>query len=294
MVVNHGARVSRTDGRAFWKMSGSGNDFVFLDARANGDEPDPLEAPDAIAALCAPHLGVGADGVVFIAHAAEASFAIRYYNADGSRAALCGNASLCAAQSAVKLGLASRDMTFDFMSDAGRIRAAIDGSGNASVRLAAVTSLELDAIEGVAPREQRIGYAVVGVPHLVVLVPDVGAIDVAGRGRILRFGAARAPDGANVNFVGPTSASASQSGEWRIRTYERGVEGETYACGTGSVAAAACLSAWGLAPVEGPVRLRTASDKVLTVRLPEAPDAGWSELSGEGRIVFDGVLGALR
>ncbi len=283
--------MSTDEGRAFWKMSGSGNDFVFFDARANGGRPDPLETPAGISALCAPHLGIGADGVVFIVEAADALFAIRYYNADGSRAALCGNASLCAAQSAVKIGLASRDMTFDFMSDAGRIRAAIDADGNASVRLAAVTALEVDAVEGVAPREQRIGYAVVGVPHLVVLVPDVSAIDVAGRGRILRFGAARAPEGANVNFVGP---SAAHAGEWRIRTYERGVEAETYACGTGSVATAACVIAWGLAASGPPVRQETASGKLLTVRLPEAGGGPWSELSGEGRVVFDGVLRALR
>lgn len=279
------------EGRPFWKMSGSGNDFVFLDARAAGDQPDPLETVDGIVALCAPHLGVGADGVVLIANAPDALFAIRYYNADGSRASLCGNASLCAAQSAVKIGLASRGMTFDFMSDAGRISAAIDADGSASVRLAPVTSLEAVAVEGVAPREQRIGYAVVGVPHLVVLVSDVSAIDVAGRGRILRYGAVRAPTGANVNFVGP---SAVDGGRWRIRTYERGVEGETYACGTGSVATAACLIAWGLAAPTDPVQLATASGKVLAVRLPEGSDAAWSELSGEGRVVFDGVLRTLR
>lgn len=283
--------MTSPSGRPFWKMSGSGNDFVFFDARGNASQPDPLETTREIAAICTPHIGIGADGVVFIDQSADALFAIRYYNADGSRASLCGNASLCAAQSAVKLGLATPDMTFDFMSDAGRIQASIDADGNASVRLAPVTALEVAAVEGVAPREERIGYAVVGVPHLVVLVPDVSAIDVAGRGRILRFGAARAPEGANVNFVGPNAAHA---GEWRIRTYERGIEGETYACGTGSVATAACLMAWELAPAGAPVRLETASGKVLTVRLPDTPDAAWSELSGEGRVVFDGVLRAVR
>lgn len=276
-------------GRAFWKMSGSGNDFVFFDARGSGAS-DPLETTVEIAAICRPHLGVGADGVVFIAESDEAAFAIRYYNADGSRASLCGNASLCAAQSAVKLGLATREQTFHFMSDAGRIEASIDRDGNAAVRLAPVTALEVAAPEGLAPREDRIGYAVVGVPHLVVLVADVSAIDVAGRGRILRYGALRAPAGANVNFVSPSATA----GEWSIRTYERGVEAETYACGTGSVATAACLIAWTLAPAGEPVRLRTASERVLTVRLPDGVESCWSELAGEGRIVFDGVLRAVR
>lgn len=277
-------------GRAFWKMSGSGNDFVFFDARHSLGDSDPLETTAEISALCAAHLGIGADGVVFIAESADALFSIRYYNADGSRASLCGNASLCAAQSAVKLGLASREQTFYFMSDAGRITASIDGDGVASIRLAPVSAFEHDAAEGPAPREQRIGYAVVGVPHLVVLVSDVGAIDVAERGRILRYGTVRAPDGANVNFV----SRGPRPGDWCIRTYERGVEAETYACGTGAVATAACLQAWALAPRDADVRLLTVSDRVLTVRFPDDAQAEFSELSGEGRVVYDGVLRALR
>lgn len=278
--------MSKDAGRGFWKMSGSGNDFVFFDSRGFADRTDPLETADQIASICRPHIGIGADGVVFMAESAEAAFAIRYYNADGSRATLCGNASLCAAQSAVRLGLASREQMFHFMSDAGLIAASIDANGVASVRLAPVTSLESSAPEGLAPRELRVGYAVVGVPHLVVLVEDVTAIDVAARGQILRYGSGRAPAGANVNFV-----SASGSGaEWRVRTYERGVEAETYACGTGAVATAACLIAWGAASEGAPVALRTASDRVLTVQLPDGVDSGWSQLSGEGRVVFDGVL----
>ena len=271
-------------------MTGSGNDFVFFDARANRSEADPLENIVDITAICAPHLGVGADGVVFISDSAEADFAIRYYNADGSRAALCGNASLCAAQSAVRLGLTVRDRMFHFMSDAGLIAASVDGDGTATVRLAPVTALERDAAEELAPPESRIGYAVVGVPHLILLVADVAAIDVARRGRILRYGPARAPAGANVNFV----SAGNLAGEWRIRTYERGVEAETYACGTGAIAAAACLLGWDLAPKDAAVRLRTASGKTLSVRLPQDANAEYSELSGEGRVVYDGTLQALR
>ena len=278
-------------GRAFWKMSGSGNDFVFFDARANsGRVVDPLENTADIAAICAAHLGIGADGVVFIAESADSLFTIRYYNADGSRATLCGNASLCAAQSAVKLGLAVCEQMFHFMSDSGRIDASAGSSGSATVRLAPVTALEFAAAEILTPPEIRAGYAVVGVPHLVVLVADVAAIDVAGRGRMLRYGAARAPAGANVNFVSGDAASAT----WKIRTYERGVEAETYACGTGAVAAAACLIAWNLASAGAQVGLLTASGQTLRVRLPDGSDGTWSELSGEGRVVFDGELQALR
>lgn len=294
-----GVRVSTGAGagRAFWKMSGSGNDFVFFDSRFAGSGPDPLESASSIAAICAPHLGVGADGVVFIAESDTALFSIRYYNADGSRATLCGNASLCAAQSAVRLHLTAPGVSFSFNSDAGLIRASTAEYGTASVQLPAATQVETSAPESIESGEDRIGYAVVGVPHLVVLVPDVDAVDVEARGRALRNGALRSPAGANVNFVSPRAGDA---GGWRVRTYERGVEGETLACGTGAVATAACLTAWALAPHGRAVELATASGRVLAVRFPGASDAegrvntsAWSELSGEGRVVFDGVLRSL-
>ncbi|MCC7053386.1 MAG: diaminopimelate epimerase [Gemmatimonadaceae bacterium] len=278
-------------------MSGSGNDFVFLDSRGTAPGQDALESTAEIAALCAPHLGVGADGVVFIGDDPDARFSIRYYNADGSRASLCGNASLCAAQSAVLLGLAGREERFRFRSDAGLIDASIDAAGGAAVRLAAVQALETDAAEALETGELRLGYAVVGVPHLVVRVHDVAAVDVFGRGRALRQVPSRQPAGANVNFVSRRAGQGADAGAgaaWAIRTYERGVEAETLACGTGSVATAACLVAWGEADSGGPVRLETASGRTLSVRFPEAPEWAWSELAGEGRLVFEGVLRAHR
>jgi diaminopimelate epimerase len=282
-------------------MSGSGNDFVFFDARGAGSGPDPLESASSISSICAPHLGVGADGVVFIAESDSALFSIRYYNADGSRATLCGNASLCAAQSAVRLHLAAPGVSFSFSSDAGLIEAEIGADGTASVRLPAATNLEAIAPEAIEAGEERIGFAVVGVPHLVVLVQDLDAADVEERGRRLRHGALRAPAGANVNFVSAARSRDGNAARWRIRTYERGVEGETMACGTGAVATAACLIAWGDAPAGGTIALETASSKTLAVRFRRASDddvergrdSAWSELSGEGRVVFDGVLRAL-
>ena len=270
-------------------MSGSGNDFIFFDARGS-DGADELETAPEIVALCAQHLGVGADGVVFVDLAPDAAFAIRYYNADGSRASLCGNASLCAAQSAVLLGLAQNDRRFDFISDAGRVSALVGVGGIASVRLAPVTGLEEIAPEQPLPGENRLGYAVVGVPHLVVMVADINDVDVRGRGASLRHSAYREPVGANVNFVAPSG----EAGCWAIRTYERGVEAETYACGTGAVATAACLARWGETPVGEEVALTTASGRELRVRLPVLPDECWSELSGEGRLVFSGVLKGFR
>ena len=129
------------------------------------------------------------------------------------------------------------------------------------------------------------GYARVGVPHLVVEVDDPGLVDVLSRGRELR----RLPtlrDGANVNFVAGMS-----DGRWAIRTYERGVEEETLACGTGAVASAALLSAWRAAP--GSVTLVTRSGRQLGVRIPEPGSGRPPALRGEGRIVFSGSLGSL-
>jgi diaminopimelate epimerase len=129
------------------------------------------------------------------------------------------------------------------------------------------------------------GYAVAGVPHLVVRVDDVATVPVAERGRPLRHEASL-PGGANVNFV-----SRDASGAWRIRTFERGVEGETLACGTGSVATAILLREAG--EVEDRVALATRSGRTLTVRLTRAQDGWHPSLSGEARLVFQGRFGEL-
>jgi diaminopimelate epimerase len=144
-----------------------------------------------------------------------------------------------------------------------------------------VEQVRLDApVEAVAG-EQRIGFALAGVPHLVVRVADVYSVDLPERGRRLRFDSALA-DGANVNFVSPAA-----DGAWSMRTYERGVEGETLACGTGAVACASVLSAWGESNDEA-TTIVTRSGRPLVIR-PGVAGAGPS-LAGEGRIVFVGEL----
>jgi diaminopimelate epimerase len=127
----------------------------------------------------------------------------------------------------------------------------------------------------------------VGVPHLVVQVDDVDAVDVTGRGRALRFDPALAPAGANVNFISP----GSHPSEWRMRTYERGIEAETLACGTGAVTAACALADWGLATFPVTVISRTGLPLTIKARrtVEELYDDVW--LGGEARLVFRGVLG---
>jgi diaminopimelate epimerase len=268
-----------TDGREFYKMCGSGNDFVVFDARAV--PAGELLVAETICRVCARGTGVGADGVVALEPSSVATIRMVYHNSDGSRASLCGNAALCTTRLAVELGADPAGFTIE--TDAGVLRARIR-DGLPEVDLQPVRDLTPAWGESVrsARGEQWIGFARAGVPHLVVAVDDLSGTDVSGRGRQLRHDPTLL-DGANVNFIAPAE------GGWRMRTYERGVEAETLACGTGAVACAAVLAARGLSGRE--TVLVTSSGRSLRVRLDgaDAPPA----LAGEGRIVFRGALGAL-
>lgn len=266
-------------GREFYKMTGSGNDFVFVDVRSQ--PAGELERADVIRAICARGSGIGADGIVFLRRSTEAEVGLRYLNSDGSVAALCGNATLCTARLSAELGIVGFDREFSIETDSG-IVAARFRAGLPEIDLQPVTELE-DCFETeLMTGELRIGFALVGVPHLVVRCRDVNEAAVIDRGRQLR----RLPElaqGANVNFV-----SKDGSG-WRIRTYERGVEAETLACGTGTVATGLLLRAWKEAPDS--VVLRSRSGRSLHVRHRKAGLAWLPSLSGEARIVFAGRLG---
>jgi diaminopimelate epimerase len=283
VVVDREALMSTRFGRQFYKLTGSGNDFVFVDARAGG--AGGLAEPRVIQAVCARGTGVGADGVVFIDPPAAAGhrFAIRYFNRDGSLASLCGNASLCSVRLAVELEIAREGEDFSFGTGAGAVNGRLTATGP-EIDLQPVTQLRPDAGFAMIDGERRIGFATVGVPHVVVLCDDAGAVDVVGRGRPIRLDPSLEA-GANVNFV-----SHAVDG-WTMRTYERGVEAETLACGTGAVATAALLECWGEAGAM--TVLRTRSGLPLQVRFRErAPGVRVPSLSGEGRVVFRGELPA--
>ena len=268
-------------GRSFYKMSGSGNDFIMVNAMQQ--PPGSLAEATTVQALCGRGTGIGADGIVFLEPSDAADFRMVYLNSDGSRADLCGNASLCSSRLATELGIVSTT-EFEIQTDAGILRARVR-EGAPEVDLQPVTELRPKLPFRLDQGERWIGFALVGVPHLSVLCHDVDVVDVLGRGRPLRFEPSLAK-GANVNFLSP-----DDDGSWRIRTYERGVEGETLACGTGAVASAILLVESGAAT--SPVRLHTRSARTLTVRLTKA-EAGWlPSLSGEARIVFEGRFGEL-
>ena len=269
-------------GREFYKMSGSGNDFVFVDTRS--EPAGPLATPEVISAICSKGTGIGADGVVFLESSPKAAVKLVYLNADGSRADLCGNATLCTARLARELGIVSSG-EFSIETDYGVLGARFV-DGQPEIDLKPVVETRPDAGLKAARGERRMGFALAGVPHLVVLVDDVALVDVVGRGRPLRHDKSFKA-GANVNFV-----QRQPDGSWRYRTYERGVEAETLACGTGAVATAVLTTAWGLSTSQ-PVRIRTSSGRELRVRLSGPEGSQTPSLSGEARLVYVGRFGEL-
>jgi diaminopimelate epimerase len=282
VVVDQREGLMTAYGRRFYKLSGSGNDFVFVDART--EPAGRLERPETVGEICARATGIGADGIVFVEPPTRSAerFSIRYLNRDGSLALLCGNASLCSVRLAAELGIVNAGEDFEFGTGAGPARGRLTPDGpeidlQPIAELEPTTSFELDR------GERQIGFAMVGVPHVVVLCGDVDAVDVEGRGRLIRNDK-RLVAGANVNFVSPRDATS-----WAYRTYERGVEAETLACGTGAVATAALLERWGKAGET--TTIWTRSGLPLRVRFRRTANGLVTpSLNGEGRIVFRGEL----
>ncbi len=263
----------------FWKMSGSGNDFVFVDGVGYPEFADTATDPDFVRTVCTPHTGVGADGVAVFRPSTDADFELAYFNRDGSEGELCGNASLCAVRLSSELGIA-RQSGLEFLTKAGRIRGRIR-DGRPEVDLQPVQALAEDS--GIARQadEEAMGFANTGVPHLVIRTRALEPIPLTTRGPELRHHASL-PAGANVNWV------ARQNGGWAMRTYERGVEAETLACGTGAVACAALLRAWQESGEQ--TSLLTRSGQILTVRFRDEGGLWYPTLAGEGRIVFEGQI----
>lgn len=284
--------TENTGSITFYKMTGSGNDFVFLDGREQSPDAWPAER---IRRVCDRRRGVGADGVVILVPETSAGtdrVRMVFFNSDGSPADMCGNAALCSTRLAAWLGLASPEM--HLVTGAGTFPTRCMGEDwEAELNLPGF--LRPQAVPEIQklPGEQHILLATVGVPHLVVLVSDVENLDLLGRGRELRLHPALRPAGANINFLGPVPTAAPGGPAWALRTYERGVEGETHACGTGTVAAATAAASLGLLQLPAPIRSRSGRPIRVRARLtPTHAEDVW--LQGEGRIVFRGELPADR
>lgn len=239
----------------FTKMHGAGNDFIMIDGR---DLPDLALDAERIAALCDRRKGIGADGLIVIGSGSDADFAFRmtYFNADGGEADMCGNGARCSVSFAHDLGLAQETCRFD--STAGSLEGVWHGPGDIEVTLTTWRDLVLDIDLAGTPWPAH-HFCNTGVPHLVIPVENVAAVPVAEWGARLRNHPRFSPGGTNVNWV----AREDGTGHFRIRTFERGVEAETLACGTGASAAAVVLCRLGLA--ESPVTLRTQGGDLLTV-----------------------------
>ncbi len=261
----------------FTKMHGAGNDFVMVDGRRLAG---PLDRR-TVAALCDRRLGIGADGLIVVAPplSDDAAFRMIYFNADGGEAEMCGNGARCTVAFAAAAGLADGPCRFDTFS--GVLAGRLHGPGDVEVSLPPWRDLALGvALPGSPwPEHHRCNT---GVPHLVIPVPDVDAVDLATWGPRLRHAPPFGQAGTNVNWVAPDPAGDA----WRLRTYERGVEAETLACGTGASAAAVILCH--LDRAASPVTILTRGGDRLTVGVDRA--AGTLSLRGPAVASFTGEV----
>ena len=260
----------------FWKMSGAGNDFVLL----TGGRRDALELKRLASALCARKASVGADGLLYVNRSGPGRVDVRYFNSDGSEA-FCGNGSRCAAWWAFSSGLAGRKLLLRTL--AGELGAEITVPGAVRMRMPDVSGARI-GVRGRFPGGVRtLHFLDTGVPHAVVPVRSVADVDVERLGRQLRRHRFFGPAGTNVNFV------ERRGRRLLVRTYERGVEGETLACGTGLTASAVAFAlSDGL---RSPVRLVSRSGDGFTVALSaRAGGACAISIEGPARTVFQGEI----
>ena len=263
----------------FYKMQGSGNDFILIDDRKGILKGKSLK--NLALTVCDRHYSVGADGLIVIVPSRKADFKWRFFNADGSEAEMCGNGSRCAARFAFIKKISKKSMAFETL--AGIIRAEVK-TGTVKVQLTNAGNLRQN-IQIPFEGGSRTGHFInTGVPHVVYLSADLATEDVDAVGRRTRYHALFKPAGTNVNFV-----QVQGKHKLKIRTYERGVEGETLACGTGSVAAA--LIAGSLGMVASPVQVLTRSGEKLTVSFEgDAEGFGAIYLEGEAVVICEGNL----
>ena len=274
----------------FVKMSGTGNDFIIIDHR------DPVivaeDQSEFARIVCRRKFSVGADGLILIEKSATSDFCWQFYNGDGSRAEMCGNGARCAARFAFEKNIAPATMRFE--TKAGEIEAFVLGEAGESVkiRLTAPEDLRLNMPLTVGSVEKNLHFINTGVPHTVVLVNDAGDVPVSEWGREIRYHENFQPAGTNANFAQVVSGNTL-----KVRTYERGVEGETMACGTGAVASALVLAL--LEQAKPPVTVITSGGEELTIHFSIKGEEnnrqldldGGIFLEGPARIIYEGKLG---
>jgi diaminopimelate epimerase len=267
---------------AFTKMNGTGNDFLVIDHRHNFI---PLDRQVFFSRqVCRRKFSAGADGVILIEDSENADFSWRFYNSDGSVAEMCGNGARCAARFAYRSGIAGKTMRFETL--AGIIEAEICEGEDVRLRMTDPFGLRETLSLNIAGRELEASFINTGVPHTVVFVEGDDA-PVREWGRAIRFDPVFQPEGANANFV-----TVLGPGEILARTYERGVEDETRACGTGAVASAIIASI--KKNILPPIAVTTSGGDRLTIEFELRNDnrAENVYLKGPARIVYQGELTA--
>jgi diaminopimelate epimerase len=263
----------------FYKIQGNGNDFILIDDRRGvlkGRGLSPLAQQ-----VCHRNRSVGADGLIVIIHSKKADFKWQFFNSDGSEAEMCGNGARCAARFASIKKIAPKKMTFETL--AGIIHAEVKKE-TVRVQLAGATGLRMNVAVPLAGHTKTGYFINTGVPHLVYLSENLAGEDVQAVGSASRWHEVFKPAGTNVNFVqidGPHKL--------RIRTYERGVEGETLACGTGAVASA--LIAAALRKTSSPVTVTTqGGDNLIVSFVQDGEEFRDLHLEGAAEVVCEGML----
>ncbi len=261
----------------FVKASGAGNDFILIDNTSRSLQADQ---PSLAAVLCRRHTGIGADGMIVIEKSTKADFAMKYYNADGSYGGMCGNGGRCAAMFALQRGLAHSTLSFEALNfvyraevEEGSVKLVMKNPGPITTQKLRIRSSDLN-----------ITCVDTGSPHVVIFEEDLEKSDVSGIGHEIREHGSFKPNGTNVNF-----ATKGMSAEIPYRTYERGVEAETLACGTGAVAVA--IASHFCYGSDSPVTLRTKSNELLIVSFRNVGESYTDvTLEGPAIMLFDGKV----
>jgi len=263
----------------FFKLSGSGNDFIVIDNRTGTVGAGDISA--FVRSVCCRKMSAGADGLILVENSDKADFRWRFFNSDGSRAEMCGNGARCVARFAYVKGIAGPELTFE--TDVGIVSASVSEKG-VKISTPDPGELKLDETVALCGGPRVVSTINTGVPHAVILLEDLDSVQVVEIGREMRFHQKFAPAGTNVDFV-----AARPDGAVAVRTYERGVEDETLACGTGAIAAA--LVAAAKLGRSSPITVVTRSGAHLGIYFSEKSGRFTDIfLEGDARIIYRGRL----
>jgi diaminopimelate epimerase len=263
----------------FYKMSGSGNDFIIIDNRNHIIDEDGLS--NFIAKVCRRKMSVGSDGIILVENTDNADFKWRFFNSDGSTAEMCGNGARCVARFAYLNDIAGSNMSFETL--AGLVKAEVIEE-RAKVKMTDPFDLKTDDTIELKKGSVPISSINTGVPHVVIVRNSIDDVDIVEIGREIRYHDQFSPAGTNVNFICHIKDQTIA-----IRTYERGVEDETLACGTGAAASAIVMAQ--KMKLDSPVSVLTRSGEYLNIFFKEKDGRYYDiYLEGDARIIYTAQL----